>query len=94
MSLAAAGRLITRRDGPGGLPFGVVAFGQVVRDVCLTCTPHARIGDYVLVDVGMALEVLDEPAARAVIERQRRWAESGVVASGDALAPSLPRGAR
>jgi hydrogenase expression/formation protein HypC len=42
---------------------GVVNFGGVVRRVNLTFVPEARIGDYVLVHVGVALCKLDEAAA-------------------------------
>lgn len=42
---------------------GVVDFGGVLRSVNLTFLPEARIGDYVLVHVGVALCRLDEAAA-------------------------------
>lgn len=44
---------------------GRVDFGGVVKTVSLACVPEARVGDHVLVHVGMALSVVDaEEAAR------------------------------
>ena len=42
---------------------GEVSFGGVLRQVSLACLPEARIGDRLMVHVGLALAVLDgEPA--------------------------------
>ncbi len=41
-----------------------VDFGGVVREVALAYVPEARVGDYVIVHVGFALNVLDEAEAQ------------------------------
>jgi hydrogenase expression/formation protein HypC len=38
---------------------GDVCFGGVLRQVSLACVPEARIGDQLLVHVGVALTVLE-----------------------------------
>jgi hydrogenase expression/formation protein HypC len=68
---------VSERD---GLPFGEVRFGSVTREVCLTCQPDVRPGDFVLVHVGLAIAKIDrEAAARAweVLERIGATAEVG-----------------
>jgi hydrogenase expression/formation protein HypC len=41
-----------------------VDFGGVMREVALAYVPEARVGDYVIVHVGFALNVLDEAEAQ------------------------------
>ncbi|HJV89275.1 MAG TPA: HypC/HybG/HupF family hydrogenase formation chaperone [Holophagaceae bacterium] len=45
-----------------------VAFGEVVKAASLALVPEARVGEYVLVHAGMALEVIDEDAAARVFQ--------------------------
>lgn len=45
-----------------------VDFGGVVRDVSLDLAPRARIGSYVLVHAGFAIEVLEEKDALETLE--------------------------
>ena len=42
---------------------GKVSFDGVMREVNLAAVPEARVGEYVLVHVGMALSVIDEEEA-------------------------------
>ncbi len=63
MCLAVPGQLL---DTTGDDPYfrtGRVSFGGVVKQVSLACVPEAKIGDYLLVHVGMALNVVDEREA-------------------------------
>jgi len=43
---------------------GKVDFGGVVREVSLAYVPEAQVGQYVIVHVGFALNVLDEAEAQ------------------------------
>jgi hydrogenase expression/formation protein HypC len=45
------------------LPTGRVAFGAVVKDVCLAYVPEAEVGDFVVVHAGFAISRLDRAAA-------------------------------
>jgi hydrogenase expression/formation protein HypC len=47
---------------------GKVAFGGIFKRVCLEHVPQVKIGEYVLVHVGFALNVIDEAEARQVFE--------------------------
>jgi hydrogenase expression/formation protein HypC len=47
---------------------GKVDFGGVFKRVCLDHVPQAKIGEYVIVHVGFALNVIDEAEARRVFE--------------------------
>lgn len=46
---------------------GKVSFDGAVRVISLACVPQARVGDYVLVHVGFAMQVLDEAEARETL---------------------------
>lgn len=46
-----------------GLLMGKVDFGGVSRQACLTYVPEAKIGDYAVIHVGFALNLLDEAEA-------------------------------
>jgi hydrogenase expression/formation protein HypC len=64
MCLAVPGRVVdtTERD---GTRMARVDFGGVVKEVCLAYVPEAAPGEWVIVHVGFALQVLDEESARA-----------------------------
>ena len=54
---------ITAIDGD----MATVEMGGVMRQVSLVLTPEARVGDYVLVHTGFAINVLDEEEARETL---------------------------
>lgn len=41
-----------------------VSFGGITKEASLEMVPHAQIGDYVLVHVGVAISVVDEEEAK------------------------------
>lgn len=43
-----------------------VSFDGVLREVSLAPVPEAKVGDYVLVHVGLALSVIDEKEAQEI----------------------------
>jgi hydrogenase expression/formation protein HypC len=51
-----------------GLRMGIVDFGGVRKDVCLSYVPETEIGDYVVVHVGFAISRLDEVEALRTLE--------------------------
>lgn len=64
MCLAIPGKLESLiSDADIAFRTGRVSFGGVLRDVNLSMVPDARVGDYVLVHVGVALQVVDEAEA-------------------------------
>jgi hydrogenase expression/formation protein HypC len=64
MCLGVPGEVMTVIDGP--LRMGRVAFGGVVKEVCLAYVPEADVGDYVIVHAGFAISRIDREAAARV----------------------------
>lgn len=50
----------------GDLRMGRVAFGGVVKEVCLAYVPEAQVGDFVVVHAGFAISRIDRDAAERV----------------------------
>lgn len=55
--------------------FGKVSFGGIMKEVNLSMVPHANVGDYVLVHVGVAISVVDEEEALKTFEYIRQIGE-------------------
>lgn len=47
---------------------GKVSFGGVMKEVNLSMVPHAAVGEYVLVHVGVAISTIDEEEARKTFD--------------------------
>jgi hydrogenase expression/formation protein HypC len=71
MCLGVPGK-ITERYERDGLPMGRVDFGGATREVCLVYVPEARVGDYAIIHVGFALNLLDEAEARETLDLLRQ----------------------
>ena len=54
---------------------GKVSFGGILQDVYLGFVPEARIGDYVIVHVGVAISQLDEEEAHRTLSLIRELEE-------------------
>jgi hydrogenase expression/formation protein HypC len=63
MCLAVPGKIIEIAGDDPYLRTGRVSFGGIIKQVSLACVPEARIDDYLLVHVGMALSVVDQQEA-------------------------------
>jgi len=64
MCLGIPGEILSASDGE--LRTGRVAFGGIVKEVCLAYVPEARVGDFVVVHAGFAITVIDAAAAARV----------------------------
>jgi hydrogenase expression/formation protein HypC len=62
MCLAVPGKILEIYE-TNGLLMGKIDFGGVVREVCLTYVPEAKVGDYTIIHVGFALNLIDEKEA-------------------------------
>jgi hydrogenase expression/formation protein HypC len=51
-----------------GLQMCKVDFGGVKREVCIETLPEAKLGDYVIVHAGFALNILSEEEAMETLE--------------------------
>ncbi len=47
---------------------GRVDFGGVIKEACLAYVPDAQIGDYTIIHVGFALNLIDEAEAQKTLE--------------------------
>lgn len=65
MCLGIPGKVV-EIDTEQTLLMGKVDFGGVRKQVCLAHTPDVRVGQYVIVHVGFALNVIDEQEAQQV----------------------------
>jgi len=62
MCLAIPGKILSIQTDSQPL-MGIVSFAGISRPVCLDWVPEVETGDYVLVHVGFALNVVDEAEA-------------------------------
>jgi len=66
MCLGVPGLIVKILD-KDGLKMADVDFGGVLREVCLDYVPEAKVGDYCLVHVGFALNLLSESEAQETL---------------------------
>jgi hydrogenase expression/formation protein HypC len=76
MCLGVPGKIIEILEGQG-LRMCKVDFGGVIREVCVETLPDARLGDFVIVHAGFALNLLSEKEARETLDILRELGESG-----------------
>jgi hydrogenase expression/formation protein HypC len=71
MCLAVPGRVlsVTEQD---GTTMAQVDFGGLQKEVCLAYIPDVRIGEYVIVHVGFAIQRLDEKSAQETLANFER----------------------
>ena len=70
MCLGIPGKIIDIYEA-NNLHMGKVDFGGVTKEVCLAYVPEAQIGNYTIVHVGFALNVLDEAEALETLQLLR-----------------------
>ena len=63
MCLAVPGKITSLDESNPELKMAKVNFNGVTKDVCVQWLPDVKIGDYVLVHVGFALNKIDEQDA-------------------------------
>jgi len=76
MCLAIPGKVIsitTHLD--DSFRFAKVSFGGITKEVNMAMLPEAKIGDYVLVHVGVALSIVDEEEANKTFEYIKQMGE-------------------
>ncbi len=70
MCLGVPGKIIDIYEA-NGLQMGKVDFGGVTKEVCLAYVPEAQLGNYAIVHVGFALNILDEAEALETLQLLR-----------------------
>ena len=77
MCLAVPGKVLSIEGEDPAFLSGKVDFSGVRKQISLAYVPEVRVGDYVLVHVGFALQVIDEDEAKrnlATIEELKELA--------------------
>lgn len=74
MCLGVPGKIVEIYE-TGGLKMGKIDFGGVAREACLAYVPEAKIGDYTIIHVGFALNLVSESEAMETLELLRQIAE-------------------
>lgn len=72
MCLAVPGKITAISEAAPLFRMGTVDFGGVCREINLDCVPEARIGDYVVVHVGIALSIMQEQEALSIRDDLRK----------------------
>ena len=72
MCLAIPGKILSVAGDDPLERTGRVSFGGIVKEINLAYTPEAVPGNYVIVHVGFALNILDESEANQVFEYLRQ----------------------
>jgi len=67
MCLAIPGKIL-EIDRDSRPRMGKVSFGGIQKQVCLDWVPEARVGEYVIVHVGFALNTVDEEEAKETLK--------------------------
>lgn len=69
MCLAIPGKIIAMEDQLESIfQVAKVSFGGIIKKINLGLLPEAKVGDYVLVHVGVAISVIDEEEARNTMD--------------------------
>ena len=91
MCLAVPGKILEIRDGAQA----TVDRMGATRDASVRLTPDAKVGDFVLVHAGFAIEVIDAEQARETIEvlRDLEELEAEELAGAGAMSATVPTGA-
>ncbi len=75
MCLAVPGKIMSIEGDDPILRSGRVDFSGVIKQINLAYVPEAEVGDYVLVHVGFAINIIDEAEANQVFEYLRQMGD-------------------
>jgi hydrogenase expression/formation protein HypC len=69
MCLAIPGKIKSIESQYGGMVrMAKVSFGGIIKEASLEMVPKAKVGDYVLVHVGVAISIVDEVEAKRTFQ--------------------------
>ena len=74
MCLGVPGKIIEKYE-RNGLPMGKIDFGGTVREACLAYVPEAEVGQYTLIHVGFAINLISEEEAQETLAMLREIME-------------------
>ncbi len=68
MCLAIPGKILNLDDNAPPFRVGKVEFGELVKEINLSFVPEAKIGDYIIAHVGVAIQLIDQGEARRTLQ--------------------------
>jgi len=77
MCLAVPGQVLNFSETVAGMKMATVSFGGIEKSVCIDFVPDVKVGNYVLVHVGFALNIVDEEEAEETIKLINEIIEAG-----------------
>ena len=86
MCLGVPGKIIEIYDA-NNLKMGKIDFGGVTREACLEYIPEAKVGDYTLIHVGFALNLISEEEALETLDLLRQITDLGSETGLEASSP-------
>ena len=75
MCLGIPGKIVEIYEADG-LKMGKMDFGGVIREACLEYVPEAEVGQYALIHVGFAINLVSEEEAQETLALLQEIAES------------------
>jgi hydrogenase expression/formation protein HypC len=84
MCLAIPGKIESVSGDDPLTRMGKINFGGVLKEASLAYVPEAKVGDYVIVHVGFALNRVDEDEAQKVFEYLKEMEELSELGDGKA----------
>ena len=86
MCLAVPGKIVSITGDEPLTRVGKVNFGGIVKEVNFAYVPNAKVGEYVIVHVGFALNTVDEAEANQVFEYLRQMGDLAELEEAEAAA--------
>ena len=74
MCLGIPGKIVEIYE-QNGLMMGKVDFDGVTREACLAYVPEVQVGDYTIIHVGFALNIISEEEAMETLDLLRQLGE-------------------
>lgn len=84
MCLAIPGKIESISGDDPLARMGKINFGGILKEASLAFVPEAKVGDYVIVHVGFALNRVDEEEAHKVFEYLKQMEELSELGNGKA----------
>ncbi len=75
MCRAIPGKIISIDESNPELRMAKVNFAGIIKDACLNWLPESKVGEYVIVHVGFALNTIDEQDAEQTLHLLREMGE-------------------
>lgn len=92
MCLGVPGKIVEIYES-AGISMGKIDFGGVTREVCLAYVPEAKLGDYAMIHVGFALNLMSEAEANESLDLLRQLTEvEADMAQNDQSQATIPPG--